>query len=80
MKLPRDLSGVEVVDALCRKWDYTKVHQAGSHINLETNRPRHQRIVIPNHKALRIGTLNVILRQVSEQKGVSREEVMATIR
>jgi predicted RNA binding protein YcfA (HicA-like mRNA interferase family) len=80
VKLPRDLGGSEVVAALCRKWGYTKVHQVGSHVNLETNQPSHQRIVVPDHKSLRIGTLNKILREVAEHKGVSREDILATIR
>ena len=49
MKLPRDLSGLQVVEALCRHWGYRKVHQAGSHIILETDQPSVQRIAIPAH-------------------------------
>jgi len=42
MKLPRDLSGREVVDALVRKLNYRVVHERGSHIVLETDSPSHQ--------------------------------------
>ena len=80
MKLPRDLSGAEVIDGLCRRWGYFRVHQVGSHVNLETDQPRRQRIVVPNHKAIRVGTLNKILREVAEHKGVTREEVLARLR
>ena len=38
------------------------MHQTGSHIILETEEPSHQRIAVPAHKPLRIGTLNAILR------------------
>ncbi len=31
MKLPRDLSGLQLVKVLCRNWGYQKVHQEGSH-------------------------------------------------
>lgn len=41
MKLPRDLSGQELVDALCRNWGYFIVHQQGCHIILETEKPSH---------------------------------------
>ncbi len=44
MKIPRDLSGVQLADHLCRKWRYSKVHQVGSHIILETSEPAHHRI------------------------------------
>jgi hypothetical protein len=36
--------------------------------------------VVPDHKSLRIGTLNKILRAVAEHKGVSREDILATVR
>ncbi|MFW6359273.1 MAG: type II toxin-antitoxin system HicA family toxin, partial [Chroococcales cyanobacterium] len=47
---------------LSRQWDYQIIHQQGSHIILETDSPKHQRISIPNHNPLRLGTLNSILR------------------
>jgi predicted RNA binding protein YcfA (HicA-like mRNA interferase family) len=76
MKSPRDLSGRELADILCRNWEYREVHQAGSHIILQTETPTHQRIPIPAHKTLRIGTLNAILRFVAAHKGVSREDIL----
>jgi hypothetical protein len=34
---------------------------------------------VPAHDALRIGTLDAILRAVAKAKGVSREEVVAKL-
>jgi predicted RNA binding protein YcfA (HicA-like mRNA interferase family) len=79
MRSPRDLSGRELAKALCRDWGYFEVHQTGSHIILQTQTPGHQRIPIPAHKALKIGTLNEILRQVANHKGVSRESILQSI-
>lgn len=79
MKLPRDLDGVSLVKALCKHWGYHQAHQTGSHIILETEEPIHQRIAVPAHKALRIGTLNNILRVVAEHKNVPREDIVATL-
>jgi predicted RNA binding protein YcfA (HicA-like mRNA interferase family) len=62
MKLPRDLSGEELVKHLCKRWDYLKIHQVGSHVILQTALPTHHRIAVPAHNPLRIGTLNAILR------------------
>jgi predicted RNA binding protein YcfA (HicA-like mRNA interferase family) len=76
MKIPRDLSGQELVAALCRHWGYTNVSQVGSHIVLETQKPTPHRVAIPNHKALRIGTLNGILRAVAKHKGVDRQAIL----
>jgi predicted RNA binding protein YcfA (HicA-like mRNA interferase family) len=69
MKLPRDLSGEELVKNLCRRWEYRQVHQVGSHIILETSSPGHQRIAVPAHNPLRVhqptGLAKVPLRSVN---------------
>jgi predicted RNA binding protein YcfA (HicA-like mRNA interferase family) len=79
MKSPRDLSGRELAKALCRHWGYREVHQTGSHIILQTETPGRQRVPIPAHKALKVGTLNEILRQVATHKGVTRESILELI-
>ena len=76
MKLPRDLGGQELARLLCRNWGYRQLHQTGSHIILETEAPSHHRIAIPAHRALRVGTLNGILRAVSRHKNVTREDLL----
>ena len=65
MKLPRDVSG--------------RAHQSGSHIIIETEDPSHQRLSMPDHDTLRLGTLNAILRAVATHKGVTREMLVATL-
>lgn len=79
MKVPRDLSGDVLIKGLCRSWGYREVNQEGSHVVLETDDPSHQRISIPAHKVLRLGTLQGILRAVSRHKGVSRDEILASL-
>lgn len=79
MKIPRNLKGQILVDVLCRHWDYKAVHQEGSHIILDTQIPSHQRITIPNHSPLRVGTLNGILRTVSMHKKVSKQDILDTL-
>ncbi len=79
MKIPRGLSGEDLVKHLCRKWEYRVVHQEGSHVVLETETPSHQRIAVPAHKNLRIGTLNVILRSVARHKGVERQDLLDSL-
>ena len=76
MKIPRNLKGEYLAEILCRKWSYKIVHQQGSHIILETESPRHQRISIPNHSPLRVGTLNSILRSVSSHKGITKQDIL----
>ena len=79
MRLPRDLSGRELAAGPCRHWGYRESKQEGSHLLLETELPSHQRIAIPLHKAVKVGTLNGILRSVAAHKGVTREIVLKSI-
>jgi predicted RNA binding protein YcfA (HicA-like mRNA interferase family) len=79
MKLPRDLAGNDLAKHLCKHWGYSIVHQVGSHVILQTEDPSHQRMPIPAHEFLRIGTLNSILRLVATHKGVSKEEILEKI-
>ena len=76
MKLPRDLSGAELIKLLCKHHGYRQLDQEGSHVILQTESPRHHRLAVPNHNLLRIGTLNAILRAVAEAKGLAKEEVL----
>jgi predicted RNA binding protein YcfA (HicA-like mRNA interferase family) len=80
MKLPRDLSGRALVQVRTRDWGYRLVHQAGSHIILQTETPGHQRIPVPDHNPLRVGTLSSILRMVAAHKAVRREDILASVR
>ena len=79
MRLPRDLYGRDLAQGLCSRWGYAKVNQVGSHIILQTETPRRHRVSIPDHKPLRLGTLNAILREVAAAKGVSREDIVASL-
>ena len=79
MKIPRDLSGQELIKSLCRDWGYQCVHQVGSHVVLETEKPSHHRLAIPDHRNLRVGTLNNILRAVAEHKNITREDILNTL-
>jgi len=79
VKIPRDLNGRDLARALCAHWGYRQVNQVGSHIILQTEAPKHHRLSVPDHKPLRIGTLNAILRAVALAKGVDRETVLASL-
>ncbi len=58
-KLPRGMSGKEVVKALQRAGFYIK-RQKGSHIVLRRDNPFAQ-VVVPDHKSVDTGTLASIL-------------------
>ncbi len=76
MKLPRNLSGASLADHLCRHWDYVRVRQSGSHIQLRTNTPTPGTQTIPSHSPLATNTLGAILGQVARRKGVTREDIL----
>ena len=74
MKLPRDLSGMELA-GLLRHFGYVVTRQAGSHMRLTTQQNGQHHITIPRHSALRIGTLNNALKDVAEHLGMERDEL-----
>lgn len=78
MKLPRDLSGSELVNALARL-GYEVNHQTGSHIRLTTQHNGEHHITVPAHDPIKIGTLNAILRDVAAHAGLTREELLALL-
>jgi len=79
MKIPRDISGRELVAALCRNWGYREVNRVGSHIILQTANPTQHRVAVPAHKSLRIGTLSSILRAVAMHKRVDRGTILDSL-
>ncbi|MFN7087981.1 MAG: type II toxin-antitoxin system HicA family toxin [Burkholderiales bacterium] len=64
MRVPRDLSGTELIRRLGRL-DYAVTRQSGSHIRLTTSENGEHHVTVPNHDPLRIGTLSAILVAVA---------------
>jgi predicted RNA binding protein YcfA (HicA-like mRNA interferase family) len=80
MKLPRDVSGTDVIRVLCKDFGYVRLGQAGSHVILHTDEPRSHRISIPDHRVMRTGTLHGIMKAVATVKGVSIEDIVGKLR
>jgi predicted RNA binding protein YcfA (HicA-like mRNA interferase family) len=78
VKTPRDLSGQEFAKAL-RVLGYEKVRQDGSHIRMTTQLNGEHHITVPNHRALRIGTLNTLLKLIATHHKITVEEVLTKI-
>lgn len=78
MKIPRDLSGKELIKAL-KAYGYEVASQNGSHIKVTTERNDQHHIAIPNHNPVKIGTLTGILSEVASHFGVSKDEVVKTL-
>lgn len=75
MKLPRDLTGHELARAL-GKLGYVVDRQTGSHIRLTTQKPSEHHVTVPAHDPIKVGTLNAILRDVSEHVKLDRAELL----
>ena len=75
MRLPRDVSGAQLVKSLA-KLGYRVSRQSGSHIRLTCDQPSQHHLTIPNHDELRIGTLAAILSDVAKHHGLSRDNLI----
>ena len=78
MKLPRDLNGGELVKRL-ERYGYQLYHQTGSHIIVRTHENGENLISIPNHKPLKVGTLNSILSDVADHLGLDKQIVVERV-
>ena len=75
MRLPRDLSGLELAKLL-RSHGYELTRQVGSHLRLTSSiRGSRHHVTIPAHKVLKVGTLGGILAEVASYLKMSRAEL-----
>ena len=74
MKIPRDLSGSDLVKAL-RNLGYERVRQDGSHVRLTTLRGGEHHVTVPNHNPIKLGTLTGILKAVAAHHKLSVEDL-----
>ena len=67
MRMPRDLSGMELATLLRRSYGYNLVRQRGSHMRLVSTFMGYEHYIsVPRHNPVRVGTLDEIIGQVSE--------------
>ena len=78
MRLPRDLTGAQLVRAL-GKLGYTPSRQTGSHVRLTCESPAQHHVTVPLHDPLRIGTLAAILTDIAVAHGMTRDDLQKKI-
>jgi predicted RNA binding protein YcfA (HicA-like mRNA interferase family) len=78
MKLPRDISGEELVKGL-RRVGYEIVRQT-RHAYLTTRRNGEHHIAVPMHDTIKVGTLAAILAAVADHLAVDRDELLGLMR
>ena len=71
MKLPRDLSGADIVKAL-QRLGFRVERQKGCHIQLSKATVH---VTVPAHKPVKTGTLNSILKQA----GIDADELIENL-
>ena len=76
MKLPRDVSGEDLVRSL-RRFGYEIARQTGSHIRVTSKlKGAEHHVTIPAHRQIKIGTLAEILGDVAAYLELTREELI----
>jgi predicted RNA binding protein YcfA (HicA-like mRNA interferase family) len=75
MRIPRDLSGADLVRSLAAL-GYVSTRQTGSHVRLTTSERGQHHVTVPKHDALRLGTLSAILTDIAEHFGIPRSELV----
>jgi predicted RNA binding protein YcfA (HicA-like mRNA interferase family) len=70
VKLPTDISGQELVRVLLRM-GFVVNRKKGSHIVLRRDSP-YARVVVPDHKCVRPGTL----RQILNEAGITVQQLL----
>ena len=75
MRLPRDLSGADLVKALARI-GYRVTRQTGSHVRLTIDTPAQHHVTVPAHDPLKVGTLAGILSDVAGHLKISRDDLL----
>ena len=78
MRLPRDWGG-ETLATLLKRYGYEITRQTGSHMRLTTQQGGEHHVTIPRHSALRVGTLNAILKDVAQHLELERDELLAEL-
>jgi predicted RNA binding protein YcfA (HicA-like mRNA interferase family) len=75
MRLPRNVSGDDLITALARL-GYHSTRQRDSHVRLTTEQNGKHDVTVPRHNPLRLGTFAAILRDVAAHFGVTRDELL----
>jgi len=78
MKLPRNLSGAQLIKAL-EKLGYQTTRQTGSHVRITSPQPKEHHLTVPLHEPLRVGTLAAILADVAVHHGITRDVLLAKL-
>ena len=75
MRLPRDVSGPELVKAL-HKLGYQVDRQRGSHVRVTTQQGGEHHEAVPHHHPIKVGTLSGILKSIASHHKLTVDELV----
>lgn len=75
MRLPRDLSGADLIKALSSV-GYRASRQTGSHVRLTIDLTDQHHITVPTHDPLKVGNLAALLGEVATHLKITRDELI----
>lgn len=78
MRVPRQLSGADLVKALS-SLGYEQTRQTSSHVRLTTRIGGEHHVTVPDHKALPLGTLKAILRDVARHFECTGDDIVSRL-
>jgi hypothetical protein len=73
------VSGGALAAGLRREFEYRITRQTGSHLRLTTQVGGEHHVTVPNHDALRVGTLAAVRDDVAAHAGLTRDEVLGRL-
>jgi predicted RNA binding protein YcfA (HicA-like mRNA interferase family) len=74
-RTPRNVSGKELVKVL--SYGYDIIRQSGSHIRMSiTTKEGVRNVTVPNHDAIRLGTLMSIVNEVSDHLKLDIQDII----
>jgi predicted RNA binding protein YcfA (HicA-like mRNA interferase family) len=79
MKLPRDVSGQQLIRVL-EKLGYSVARKNGSHICLVHDGPPRHGVTVPVHNPNKVGTLSAILGDVAIMRSITIESLIDSLR
>lgn len=75
MKIPRNLSGVELIKYL-RRLGYEPTRQKGSHVRITTTQNGTHHETIPHHSPIKTKTLSSILKSIATHHKMTVAELV----
>jgi predicted RNA binding protein YcfA (HicA-like mRNA interferase family) len=75
MRLPRDVSGTELVKSL-KRLGYVETRQTGSHMRLSTTENGEHHLTVPAHDPIKLGTLAAIISEIALKRKISKDQVV----